>query len=258
MGNNVLKKDIKDGIGFITFNRADKLNALSNDLVSETTVALDEMEADNDVKVIILSGEGRAFCAGGDIDAMQNDLNAYEKMQDMNEVSTLTSKIINLEKYVITAVHGYAAGAGFSLALASDFIIATEDAKFALSFTNIGLIPDLGLIKHLTEIVTPAIAKEWISSGKTVKADEAYELGIVNRLAEASVIDEAVKFASFIVNGPRVSNQYVKFLVNKAQNFDSEQAIMQENFIQTILLQSNDHKEGVRAFVEKRKPDFTD
>ncbi|MDQ0970566.1 2-(1,2-epoxy-1,2-dihydrophenyl)acetyl-CoA isomerase [Neobacillus niacini] len=247
---------VEQGIGHIILNRPSKLNALSRDLVAELREALLGLENNQAVKVIILSGNGKSFCAGGDIDSMNKLKNQAEAAEWVEFVSGLTRQILELNKYVIAAIHGYAAGAGFSLALACDFIVAEREAKFALSFANIGLIPDLGLIKLLSERISPPLVKEWISTGKTITAEEALSYQMINRLAEGDVVQEAETFAEFIVNGPSVANKYVKYLVNTAPSLHHETALMQENTIQAILLQTEDHKEGVSAFFEKRKASF--
>jgi 2-(1,2-epoxy-1,2-dihydrophenyl)acetyl-CoA isomerase len=247
---------VKNHIGHLQLNRPDKLNALSKELVEEAIEKLNRMAQNDEVKVIILSGAGKAFCAGGDIQSMSQISNAYDVVKWIDFISGLTQKIVDLDKYVIAAVNGYAAGAGFSIALAADFIVADEQAKFALSFTNIGLIPDLGLIKLLSERVTPPIAKEWISSGKVISAQEAFQNGIINRISTGTVIEAAEEFAEFILNGPPISNKYVKYLVNHVGELHQETAFKQENMIQAMLLQTQDHKEGVAAFLEKRVPKF--
>lgn len=254
--SKLVKVNVKDQVGYIELNRPEKLNSLSKELVEQVIACLDEQSKNPDVKVIILSGAGKGFCAGGDIQSMQQLTSATEAASWVEFASGLTKKIMELDKYVIAAVHGYAAGAGFSIALAADFIIASQDAKFALSFMNVGLIPDLGLIKTLSERLSPALAKEWISSGRVVTASEAQSYGIINRVVEGDVVEAAREFAGFIVNGPLVANKYVKYLVNNVPTLNSDAAFMQENMIQTVLLQSADHKEGIKAFFEKRKPDF--
>ncbi len=244
-------------IGHIIMKRPDKLNALSRELVGEIICSLDEHSKDPNVKVIILSGSGKAFCAGGDIDTMNNITGASEAANWVEQVSELSKRIMELDKYVIAAVHGYAAGAGFSIALASDFIVADQEARFAISFSNIGLIPDLGLIKSLTERVSTPLVKEWISSGKTLKATEAESYGIVNRIAKGvDIVTEAEKYAEFAVRGPLVANKYVKQLVNNVPDLHKDVAFKQENIIQAMMLQTDDHKEGIAAFFEKRKPEF--
>ncbi|WP_235357091.1 enoyl-CoA hydratase/isomerase family protein [Bacillus alveayuensis] len=237
-------------------NRPEKLNALSKNMVADLIEAFDVLSKDGNVRVIILSGKGKSFCAGGDISSMSGISSSYEASEWIEYVSSLSRKIVELDKYVIAAVHGYAAGAGFSLALACDFIIAERGAKFALSFTNIGLIPDLGLIRMLSERISPPIAKEWISSGKEISAEEAFEKDIINRVTDQSVVSEAKSFAEFIINGPMVTNKYVKYLINHIKDLPLDSTFMKENMIQTMLLLTDDHREGIKAFFEKRKPTF--
>lgn len=253
---NLTETKVKGRIGYLRMMRPDKLNALSPEMTEELLAALKELNANEKVKVIILSGKGKAFSAGGDIASMKSLKGANEIAEWMGFVSGLSRAIMDSDKYVIAAVHGYAAGAGFSLALAADFVVADLDAKFALSFRNIGLIPDLGLIKALSKRVSPPIAKEWISSAKVIDAKEAKNYGLVNRISNGKVVESAEEFASFIIEGPSSSNKYVKYLVNRSDELHQETAFMQENLIQAMLLQTDDHKEGAAAFYEKRKPEF--
>ncbi|MFT4414766.1 enoyl-CoA hydratase/isomerase family protein [Fredinandcohnia humi] len=252
-----VESKVEDHIGHIILNRPEKLNAISREVVEDIMVELEDHSRNPDVKAIILSGNGKSFCAGGDIETMKQMTSAAEAAEWMEYVSGLTRKILDLEKYVIAAVHGYAAGAGFSLALAADFIVAEENARFAFSFSNIGLIPDLGLIKTISERLSPPLVKEWVSSGKVLTAEESIKYGLINRIAKGGVVEEAKEFAEFIVNGPGLANKYVKYLVNHVASLDKETAFMKENVIQALLLQTRDHQEGVAAFFEKRKPKFT-
>ncbi|MEK4425782.1 enoyl-CoA hydratase/isomerase family protein [Solibacillus sp. FSL K6-1523] len=253
---DVLLKEKKNQILYLTLNRPEKLNAFSMELTSSLITALKEAEADDDVKVIILTGAGKSFCAGGDVSSMGSRRDPATAIASMQNTSKVTKTILQLDKYVISAVHGYAAGAGFSLALASDFIIADQHARFVSSFKNIGLVPDLGLIKLLSERVSLPIAKEWISSAKIVSAEEAYAERVINRIATKDLLEVATEFAQFIVDGPPLANKFVKYMLNNASDFSHEASIMQENIIQTLMFQTEDAKEGVRAFAEKRSPDF--
>ena len=243
-------------IAYITMNRPDKLNALSEELATELNVAIKDADQDPNVKVMILSGAGRSFCAGGDIGSFQQIHSVADMLNHMQEVVHIQNTIQNAQKYIISAVHGYAAGAGFSVALATDFIVAHRDAKFAISFNHIGLIPDLGLVKKLSEVVPSHLAKEWISSAKEVSAEEGFQRGFVNKLAEGDVIKEATDFAQFIISGPPIANPFIKYLVNHAHELTNETNQMLESTMQALLFQTKDHKEGIRAFFEKRKPDF--
>ncbi|GAB3805278.1 enoyl-CoA hydratase/isomerase family protein [Virgibacillus kimchii] len=251
-----LQVDIENGIAYLKMNRPEKRNALSSELKHGLVEALKEAEKDEEVKAVILSGEGKSFCAGGDIDTMKPGGNPSAIMLRMKEAAEITKTITDLDKYVISAVHGHAAGAGFSLALASDFIIADRSTKFISSFGNIGLVPDLGLTKLLSERVPPARAKEWISSAKPISAVELHEKGIISRLSEGNAVNVATEFAQFIVEGPPIANKFVKYLVNHANEFTQSSSMTQENIIQSLMFHTHDTKEGIQAFLEKRAPDF--
>ncbi|WP_085993052.1 enoyl-CoA hydratase/isomerase family protein [Oceanobacillus senegalensis] len=254
--SEILQVRKENKIAYLKMNRPEKRNALSNELKGALIEALKDAEKDDKIKVIIISGEGKSFCAGGDIGAMSPGANPSKIMLKMKETSEITKTIIGLDKYVISAVHGHAAGAGFSLALASDFIVSDRNTKFISSFGNIGLVPDLGLIKLLSERVPLSLAKEWISLAKPIPAEEVYAKGVISRLAENNVVDEATEFAQFIVNGPPIANKFVKYLVNHASEFSHESSIMQENIIQSLMFQTEDTKEGIQSFLEKRSPIF--
>lgn len=247
---------IENGIGFIRLNRPEKLNSLSGDLVESFTQNLESLGKNENVKVIIVSGEGKGFCAGGDLETMKNLSQANDKVKYMQKASALTKTILNLDKYVVSAVHGFAAGAGYSIALASDFIVANRSAKFGLNFVNVGVIPDLGLMKLLSERVPLGLAKEWILSGKIMTAEEAQNWGIINRITEGDVLQEAIEFSQFVLNGPQVSNKYVKQMLNHGVQLSWDDVLEQENMIQALLMQSEDFEEGINAFYEKRAPQF--
>ncbi|WP_188208053.1 enoyl-CoA hydratase/isomerase family protein [Alkalibacillus aidingensis] len=254
--SDIVTSSIEGSVAYVCMNRDTKLNALSRDLVKQLLVTLDQVSADDQVKVVVLKGHGKAFCSGGDLETMSTIETAYESLEWIDSVAELTTKIRSLKPYVVAKVQGYAAGAGFSLAMACDFVIAKQDAKFAISFTNVGLIPDLGLIKSLTDRVSPPLVKEWVSSGKVLSAKEAFDYQLINRIAEGSLDEEVEEFIQFILNGPSAANRYVKDIVNVAGELTFEQCIEKENKIQAILLQTEDHQEGIQAFLEKRSPQF--
>jgi 2-(1,2-epoxy-1,2-dihydrophenyl)acetyl-CoA isomerase len=187
---------------------------------------------------------------------MMNLSESNDKLDYMQKASGLTKTILNLDKYVVSAVHGFSAGAGFSLALASDFIVADSSAKFGLNFVHVGVIPDLGLMKLLSERVPVAIAKEWILSGKVISAEEAKNWGIINRISEEDVLQEAIEFSQTILKGPQLSNKYVKQMLNHTVHLNWDTVLEQENMIQTLLMQTEDYQEGLRAFNDKRAPRF--
>lgn len=255
--SEVLKVEKRNGLAFLTMNRPDKRNSLSKDLQQELIAALKEAEEDAEVKGIILSGSGKAFCAGGDIDSMSPGAKPHDIVESMNQTTEVIKTILNLNKYVVAAVQGFAAGAGFSLALACDFVVASKEAKFVCSFRNIGLAPDLGLIKLLANNVPLPVAKEWVVSGRMISAQEVYDRGLINQLStDEQLLEDAVEFSQFIVEGPPIANRYTKYLLNNADQWSHDESIMQENFVQTLLFQTEDAKNAIQAFLNKEKPEF--
>lgn len=244
-------------IAFITMNRPEKRNAMSYDLVKELISTLKAAEEDPEIRVVILAGSGKGFSAGGDLETIHRLNDSASIMNYMKKALEVVQLIRNMDTYVIAAVQGFAAGAGFSIALSADFIVAEKNATFISSFSNIGLIPDLGLIKTLTDNVPSPLVKEWISSARPIPANELKDWGLVNRVVEGDVVKEAVSFSEFITEGPPLANRFVKQFVNHAENLNPETSDLYEISIQTLLLQSKDNKEGIAAFFEKRKPEFT-
>ena len=253
---DAVKYEKKDAIALIKMNRPEKRNALSIVMARGLVEALTNAEKDSDIKAVIISGEGKIFSAGGDLEVLHTLDNSAKIMEYMKQALEIIQTIRDLDKYVISAVHGFAAGAGFSIAVAADFVVAKKDAAFLCSFTDVGIIPDLGLVKKLTDNLPSAVAKEWISSGRPVSAEEAYRRGIVNRVTEDEVVEAAIDYAGFIVNGPPLANKFVKHMVNYADEWSSGTNDLQETAIQTLLLQTEDNKEGIQSFFDKRKPSF--
>lgn len=254
--NKLVNVKKENYIALIGMNRPEKRNSLSPEMVDELLQALREADKDNDIRVIILYGEGKTFSAGGDIETLSSLSSTADLLDYMKATSEITTALKNMEKFVISAVHGFAAGAGFSIALASDFIIADKDSKFIASFTNVGLIPDLGLMKSLIERVSPTVAKEWIVSGKPIKAEELFTKGLINRISLEDLLNEASEFAQFIIESPPLANRFIKFMAGHMNEYSDSTSQMQENVMQALLLQTQDNKEGMNAFFEKRKPDY--
>ncbi len=249
--------EVRDKVCTITLNEPENMNALSASLKEQLKKALDEAEADPGVNVIVLTGNGKAFCAGGDLKAMENRT-LVDSVETINETTKIIQKITDSKKPIIAAVNGYAMGAGFSLALACDIVMADKKAKFGLSFAKVGLIPDLGLLYFLPKILGVWKAKELIYSAKILSSDEALELKLINRIAnENELLDEAMQLADEIALGPSKAIWFVKSIFNKVHNKDLSLTMQLENFAQSILQQTEDHKEGINAFKEKRTPEFT-
>lgn len=257
MGKRVLLEK-QGSIAQIYLNEPEKINALSTELKEELLPTLNEIEFNPDIKVVILAGKGRAFCAGGDVKGMaQAEFNSAVIKRNMDFSSTIIERLRKMQKIVIAAIHGYCAGAGLSLALSSDMIVAEEDTKLILSFRNVGLIPDLGIHYHLLRIVGEQRAKEWIWQGMKITVEDAVKEGFTIRIAlKDKHMKEAMKWAEKFAEGPFQAFVYSKQLINHSSHLTMGDILARENEIHTILRTTIDHKEGLNAFFEKRKPDF--
>ncbi|MCM3691206.1 enoyl-CoA hydratase/isomerase family protein [Neobacillus niacini] len=254
--NKHLLVDIQDGVMKLTLNRPDSLNALSDEMIKGLTETFHHARNNPAVRVITIQGAGRAFCAGGDIKGMGKNTpsGTHEFLGRVNEAILA---VRNVEKPVIAVVHGYAAGVGFSLAMACDLIVATEDSKFIMSFAKIGLIVDGGGSYFLPRLVGAQRAKELLFTGEPITAATAYNWGIVNRVYNTSDFSEkAGQFISQFVDGPGKSYEMTKKLVNQSFTSDLNQMLELERVTQSVMEQTSDFHEGIEAFKEKRKPNF--
>lgn len=241
----------------LTLNRPDSLNAFSPDMILGLTTALSDAQQNPEIRVIVLSGAGRSFSAGGDVKSMgmANSVEVYEHIGRLNEC-ILTMKAT--EKPIIAAVHGFAAGAGFNLALACDLIVAADDSKFALSFSQVGLISDGGGSYFLPRLVGPHLAKQFFFSAEPIPAERLHQLGVVNYLVPLEQLEqETLKIAERFASGPGRAYGMIKKLVDHSLNSTLEEILEQERITQTMMVTTADHKEGIAAFKEKRKPNFT-
>jgi 2-(1,2-epoxy-1,2-dihydrophenyl)acetyl-CoA isomerase len=247
---------VQNGVAYIDLNEPDSLNALSNSIKEGLMDRFKLAEDDPSVRIILLSGNGRAFCAGGDIKNMGNRT-TLQSVEKMTNTSRIALQMEQLHKPIISFVHGYAVGAGFSLALASDMIFAEVGTKFGMSFSKVGLIPDCGALYYLPRIVGPWKAKELIFSGEVFSAQEAEKLGLLNRLfPKGRGYDESIKFAEKLAKGPVQTMRFVKSIMTKSQSHSLSETLEYEIYAQSILQQSEDHHEGITAFKEKRDPVF--
>jgi enoyl-CoA hydratase/carnithine racemase len=246
-----------EGIATITLNRPEALNAFSKEVVAEVFRALEDVKSDENVRVVVLTGAGeRAFSAGADIKAMagMTALKARE-LSFMGESLCLAFE--NLEKPVIAAINGYALGGGMEVAMACDLRIASENASMGQTEVNIGLIPGWGGTQRLTRLIGMTKAKELVFTGKKFDARTAEQLGLINVVSPADKFRETVRqFAIELASKPPVALKVAKSLINKGANIglDSALALEREGF--GVVASSEDLKEGVSAFTEKRKPVF--
>jgi 2-(1,2-epoxy-1,2-dihydrophenyl)acetyl-CoA isomerase len=257
LGNDHLTVEMNGPIMSCVLNRPDSLNAFSDQMIVGLKDALDEAALNNDVKVIVLSGAGRAFSAGGDVKSM-GQTGAQEIYDHLGALNELILKIKDLSKPVVAVVHGYAAGAGFNLALACDQILAGEDTQFILSFAQVGLVSDGGGHYFLSRLLGPYRAKELLFRADPVPVETAVEWGLVNRVFPlAELEEEAMNYAVRLAKGPGRAMGMMKKLVDQSDKSDLATILEQERIAQTMMVSTNDHKEGVQAFKEKRKPEFT-
>ncbi len=258
----ILLTEKKNGVGIITLNRPDKLNAFSDELTFQLQDALKEMEKDKDVRAIILTAAGRGFCAGQDLQSrsIAQEMGERPSLGDSirRRYNPIVIKLRRIEKPIIAAVNGVAAGAGASIAFACDFRIVTDKVNFIQSFTKVGLIPDSGATFILTRLVGLTKAFELMLSADKLSAQEALELGIINKIvAEDDLMKEAMALAEKLAMGPTKAFGLTKRAVNRAVFDDLEEMLEYEASLQEIAGRSDDFAEGVAAFVAKRAPQYT-
>jgi enoyl-CoA hydratase len=249
--------DKSEGIATITLNRPEALNAFSKEVIEEIMHALEDVKNDENVRVVVLTGAGeKAFSAGADIKAMigMTALKARE-LSLMGE--RLCLSLENLEKPVIAALNGYALGGGLEVAMSCDLRIASENARVGQTEINIGLIPGWGGTQRLTRLIGRTKAKELVFTGRMIDAKTAEQLGIVNMVVPADKFRETVRqFALELASKAPVAIRVAKALINKGADIslDSALALEREGF--AVVASTEDLKEGVSAFTEKRKPAF--
>ena len=245
------------GVATFTLNRPEALNALSPDLKEDFQTMVDFVDGNADIKALILTGEGRAFCAGGDVKGMTNRLadGPGASRQGILEVHGWLQRLHNIDCAVIAAVDGLAFGGGFSLALVADFVFASPKAKFCSVFSRIGLMPDMALAYTLPRVVGAAMAKDLMFTGRSISAREAKELGIVHSIIEeGDVLTAAQDYAARIAIGPKTAVALSKRLVNKTFQSNYNAIADAEADGQTLLFNSDFAQEAVRRFVEKEPP----
>ena len=248
-----------EGIAVITLNRPKNMNALNSALFRELNHALTEIDGDEEVKVVILAGSEKFFAAGADITEMDGIATPVDAHRFLKDVQAVFNRIEDLEKPVIAAVSGLALGGGCELTLACDLRIAAENATFGQPEIKIGVIPGAGGTQRLPRIIGITKAKELLYTGDFIDAEEAYRIGLVNKVVPAaSLMEEARKMAGKIARQPGFAVKITKIAVNGGMNMDMKSAMAYEARCFEILFSTADQKEGMKAFVEKRKPVFTD
>jgi 2-(1,2-epoxy-1,2-dihydrophenyl)acetyl-CoA isomerase len=247
----------KGNVAQITLNRPDVFNAFNDDQSYQLQDALKQAGKDDEVRVVVLTGAGKAFCSGQDLKAIAGSKNRSLSESLYKRYNPIIRAMREMPKPIIGRINGVAAGAGASLALACDFIIAAEHVSLIEVFVNVGLVPDSGSSYFLPKAISPARAFEMCTMAQKVTAQQAMEWGLINRVVSADGLDEEVtRVAEYYANAPTLAIGMIKKMLNKATHSDLETMLQYEAYCQEIAGRSEDYREGVTAFNEKRKPTF--
>ncbi len=261
MGDSIMEfKNIileKDGnIGIVKFNRPKALNALNSETLKELDNVIDLIEKDNEIYAVILTGEGKAFIAGADISEMEG-LNALEGRAFGILGNKVFRRLETLDKPVIAAINGFALGGGCELSMACDIRIASAKAKFGQPEVGLGITPGFGGTQRLARLVGECKAKELIFTANIIKAEEAFNIGLINKVVEPEVLmEEAMNMAKQICNNAPVAVKLCKEAINKGMQMDIDSALNYESEAFGMCFSTYDQKEGMKAFLEKRDKNF--
>jgi 2-(1,2-epoxy-1,2-dihydrophenyl)acetyl-CoA isomerase len=257
-----------DGVLDLTLNQPDKLNALSDQMIAGLLEELGRAAHDPEVRCVVLSGAGRGFCSGGDVSRMRErnegagsgkavEQTVEQRMAGLRRSEEVSLMLHELPKPTIAAINGAAAGAGLSIALACDLRIAADSARLITAFARVGFSGDFGGTWLMTRLVGPARAKEFYFLADPIEANQALALGLVNRVVPAaSLMAEAGALAKRIAAGPAIAYGYMKANINAALTADFRTLLDREAVGQTLTGRTEDHREAVKAFLEKRQPTF--
>jgi len=247
--------DIKGGVGIIRLDRPKALNALCAELLTELRDALDTLEADENIGAIVLTGSNKAFAAGADIKEMQPK--TYMDVYSADFLTDTEQRISSCRKPIIAAVAGYALGGGCEIAMLCDFILAADNAQFGQPEIKLGTIPGVGGTQRLTRFVGKSKAMEMCLTGRMMGAEEAERAGLVSRIVPVDdLVDEAIKVAGEIADLSQPIVKMAKESVNKSYETTLREGIMFERRLFHSTFSTEDQKEGMSAFVEKRTPEF--
>jgi len=251
-----VKVNIENGLATVTLDRAEKMNALSEDMYIDLTRIFAELQLDEAVRAVILTGAGKAFCSGSDVGSMKN-VDMISNRERMKLRHRMILNLVNLEKPVICAVNGACVGIGFSVALACDLIIASDNAKFSQIFKKIGLVPDGGSIFFLVQHLGIARAKELVYTARMLPAQEAHEWGFVTKVVpQAELSGAANALARELADSATYAIALSKRMFQTMYTPSLEALLDNEILVSTIAKLTHDHQEGIKAFAEKRKPEF--
>ena len=253
--------EIQGAAGVIRFNRPEARNALTDAMLSETRAAMGAWEQNKSIAAVVLTGDERAFCAGGDVKGTASpDMDAFEKYRHRHTQGAwheFMRFLARFTKPVIAAVEGHALGGGLEIALRCDFIVGSDTARLGLTEARLGLFPILGGAWLLTRAVGERKARELAYTGRRIEAEEALALGILNHVTPAGeAVAKALEITEDIARSAPLSVMAIKQAINRAGRQNFEEALAEGGDLSALLMFSEDRKEGLRAFVERRKPEF--
>ena len=261
MSAEVILTSVHERVGTLTLNRPDRLNALSPDLIAKSIETLTRWSEDPDVAVIVVTGAGRAFCAGGDVGAMSRENEAPRSLEQridwLRRAQQLSALLYEMPKVTIASINGYAMGAGLGICLSCDLRIASDQAKFGTAYSKVGFGGDFGTTWLLTRYLGAPKAKELLFTADLFDAADALRWGLVNRVTPAdALVSETRAFAARLAAGPLVSYRYMKANVNLSTTADFRTMLDREAETHLRCGETRDHREGVQAFLEKRAAKF--
>ncbi len=248
-----------DGVGVISLNRPEKLNAFDERMIREMRTVVWQCNFDERVKVLVITGAGRAFCAGRDIGGLdyENNLTTPQYRAYVRANHEMFDDLENLEKPVVAAVNGIAAGGGVEMAVAADFRFASTNASFLLPENQLGVLPASGACSRMIQMIGMGRLKEMVMAALPVDAAEAYRIGLVNRVFPPErLMEETMSFARKLLTRAPQAMGMAKQIINTCQNVDTETGRILERLGQSVLIRTQDNQEGMEAFLQKRKPDF--
>lgn len=257
MSYETIRLEVKNKIAYLTIDQPKALNALSSQVLKEIAKAADEIHENDDVKVVIVTGEGeKSFVAGANIKEMQK-LNAIEGRDFSDIGNTAFEKIANLPQPTIAAVNGFALGGGCELAISCDIRLASDNAVFGQPEVGLGITPGFGGTQRLPRLIPTGIAKELIYTGRNVKAEEAKTIGLVNHVySQDDLMEEAEKLANKMLGNGQLAVQKAKKAIDVGLDSSLQRGLDMEREVFGILFSTEDQKEGMQAFIDKRKPEF--
>ncbi|MFC4540347.1 enoyl-CoA hydratase/isomerase family protein [Halosolutus amylolyticus] len=262
--SNTVSFELSEGIARIELNRPEKYNAYVPSMGDEILTALDEVQERDDVRCIVLEGRGEAFSAGGDIDGMKErvgtDVQVMEQAERLSSgANRVVTRLFRASVPTVAKIDGLAVGAGASLALACDLLLASETARIGFGFRQVGLTVDTGVSYFLPRLVGSNVAKELVYTGELVDADRGADIGIFNHVFADEEFDEnAEEIIETIADGPTRALRQSKRLIDDAQHLPFESVLDNEAIAQGAMMGTPEHEEGVRSFLEDREPQFRD